>query len=121
MSESTQRFLTEITTLSRGLAEAHQETIEYWAPDLPPVTVAYAEIGHKLVDEFEEIDTRTRTAVFHLIEEGMEREDEELGTAVATGLIEGMAGRAARRGNWDNVRAELGPLSRSHADAWLAS
>ena len=121
MNEDTQRFLAEITALSNGLAEAHRETIEYWEPDSPPVTIAFAEIGHRLVDEFEAMDPGTRTSVFHLIEERIESDDEELATAIATGLIEGMAGRAARCGNWDSVRAEFGPLSRFHADAWAGS
>jgi hypothetical protein len=69
------------------------------------------------------MDSRTSDSIFHLIENGMESSDEELGTAVATGLIEGMVGYAcgsgSSEGRWDEVRSRLRRLSRSHADEWV--
>jgi len=97
----------------------HRETIEYWAPELPPITIAYAEIGTKLVDIFDALDPNTRRSIFALVETGMQSDDEAVGTAVATGLIEALVGHASRLGRWEHVGEELGPLSKSHADVWL--
>ncbi|QPF85087.1 hypothetical protein IC762_01765 [Bradyrhizobium genosp. L] len=119
MSETAERFLSEVVEFSPSLAEVYRETIKYWAPDLPPITVAYAEIGRKFADIFEELDPNTRASIFALVEAGMQSDDEAIGTAVATGLIEALVGRAWRTGRWEHVREELGPLSKSHADAWL--
>lgn len=121
MSENTEKFLADILALSPALAEAHKDTIDYWCPERPPVIIAYAEVGERLADEFDTMDVEMRSSVFNLIESGMKSEDNELGTAIATGLIEGLIGRAARKGNWPHVRAVLGPLSLSHADAWHQS
>jgi hypothetical protein len=46
--------------------------------------------------------------------------DAELSRAVATGMIEGIVGRAIRIGIWDEVQPLFGKLSASHAIAWAS-
>ncbi|QOZ30630.1 hypothetical protein [Bradyrhizobium sp. CCBAU 53421] len=119
MNEKAEKLLSEIVGLSLPLADVHRGTIDDWAPERPPATIAYGAVGTKLVDIFDELDPNTRRSIFALVEDGMQSDDEATGTAVATGLIEALAGRASRTGRWERVRAELGSLSRSHAEAWL--
>lgn len=75
MSENTEKFLADILALSPALAEAHKDTIDYWCPERPPVTIAYAEVGERLTDEFDTMDVEMRSSVFNLIESGMKSED----------------------------------------------
>jgi hypothetical protein len=121
MNDRPLEFLAHVSSLSPRLTQTYQDTLEYWAPDPPPFTVAYADIGRSIVDTFDTLEPSARKEIFSLIEEGMRSDDEALGVAVATGLIEGLAGRASRSGKWPHVRSELGPLCRSHADTWLQS
>lgn len=121
MNKYTRHFVDEISAIYPRLAQTHRETIKYWSPEDPPVTIVFGEIGDRIVEDFDAIEPGTKRTLFRRIEEGMASEDEELGTAVATGLIEAMIGKASHLGkNWEMFRPHLGPLTRSHADAWLS-
>lgn len=118
MNENSREFIEKMCLLSPRLVDAHKETIDWWKPDVPPVTIAFGDIGQRIVDDLSATDAATNDAIFRLIEEGMTSDDDELGRAVATGLIEAMVGRAAHLGILDQVRTHFGKLSRSHADWW---
>jgi hypothetical protein len=113
-------FVREITACSPGLSTAHQAIIDYWAPDNPPTTVALSELGDRIVDDFNLVDRATNEAIFRMIEEALAKGNIELSTAVATGMIEGIVGRAIRNGLWDEVQPLFGKLSASHAAAWAS-
>lgn len=118
MNMKATEFLNDLAGISPAIMQARDETIAYWAPDEPPITVAFAEVGHALVDEIAILDNSAREAAFLMIEEGISSEDEQLSTAVATGLIEAMVGHAAKRGSYSEILALLGSNSRLHAKAW---
>jgi hypothetical protein len=107
-----------ITSLSPGLSDAYQETIKYWAPDTPPTTIALSELGHRVVDQIRSVEPATNDAIFKAIEDALAEGELELTTAVATGMIEGIVGRATSTGIWDEVLPRLGKLSASHARQW---
>lgn len=94
MDNKATELLDRLSRLSPFIAEARNETIDYWSPDEPPITVAFAEIGHAIVDKIDELDSDAQQAAFQMIEEGISSDDEQLSTAVATGLIEGIVGHA---------------------------
>ena len=113
-------FLDRMACLWLGVAKARKETERYWTPEEPPLTEAFSEVGHRIVDDMALFDSDTKRSIMELIEEGMESLDEPLGTAVATGLIEGMIGRAAHvDGKLNELLSDFGPLSRAHATAWI--
>jgi len=118
MNIETLAFLDGLARISPVIAQARSETVAYWSPDAPPITTAFAEIGRAIVDNIDAFDSAAQQATFQLIEAGMSSDDEQLSTAVATGQIEGLVGRANRRGNFPDFLARLGPNSRSHALAW---
>ena len=118
MTNLTQKFLVDLAGLFNPLLTTYQETIEYWAPEEPPFIIAFGDIGQCIGQAFDEMDSATRAAVFDKIETGMTSDDEQLDIAVATGLVEALVGHAARYGNWETIRKELRPATRSHADAW---
>ncbi len=120
MSELVDSFVHEITACLPSLRAAHQATIDYWAPDDPPVTIALSELGRRIVDDINSVDRATKKAIFKVIEEALAKGDAELSTAVATGVVEGIVGRAVRIGIWSEVRPLIGKLSAAHATAWAS-
>lgn len=118
MNTKASEFLDRLARISPLIEEARSETIEYWSPDEPPMTVAFAEIGHAIVDKIDALDSDAQQAAFQMIEEGISSDDEQLSTAVATGLIEAIVGRSADRGSFPEFLAKLGQNSRFHAVAW---
>jgi hypothetical protein len=120
MNELVASFAHEIAGLSPGLSVEYRETMRYWAPDDPPPTIVMGDLGNRIVDDFNLVDRATNEAVFNAIEDALAMGDTELFTAVATGMIEAIVGRAIRIGIWDEVLPMFGKLSRSHAIAWAS-
>lgn len=121
MKESIALFIRELVALAPGLGAAYQDTIDYWGPDEPPVTVALSDLGHRVVDDFSSVDATVNESVFRAIESALGSGDGEVATAVATGILEAMIGRAIRVGIWERVQPMLGERSTSHAAVWTAS
>lgn len=119
MIDPTKKFLNDLFLLSPVLADTHKETLEYWHPEPPPVTIAYAEIGKAIVDQIDAMREDTRRGVFDLIEDGVKSSNQDLGVAVATGLLEALVGRACRKDTGSRILKELGPQAQAHARAWL--
>ena len=120
MNEQAVSFIQEITALSSGLSLAYQETINYWAPHSPPLTVALSSLGRRVVTDFNSVDFATNEAVFNVIERAFAKGDWELSTAVATGMIEAIVGEAIHVGIWGEILPLFGKLSASHALAWAS-
>lgn len=113
-------FVNALIHLTSGLQTAHDETLEYWHPDEPPVTTLFAALGDRIADEFKIMDQDMNSRIFALIESAMASGDQELVTAVATGLIEAMISRvAANEESLQQLTQALGLLSRKHAKVWL--
>ena len=120
MQEQVTSFILKITGISPGLKDEYNKISAYWAPDQPPVTTALGQLGDRIVDDLDIIDLVANEAIFAEIEKVMVGDDIELKTAVATGMIEGIVGRASRGGTWDRIRPILGKASASYADAWAS-
>lgn len=120
MQEKCQEFITTLVNQSEELKAAYIETIKYWEPDEPPITTLFAALGRRIVEEFDKIDSVTNQRTFQLVESAMASGDCNLETAVATGLIEAVVGKAyLKEGMWQQISPMLGELSRSHAEAWI--
>ena len=120
MNEQAVSFIQEVTALSPGLSAEHQETINYWAPDSPPLIVALGSLGRRVVADFNSVDLSMNQAVFNAIEHALAKGDWELSTAVATGMIEAIVGHALDFEIWDEILPLFGKLSASHAIAWAS-
>jgi hypothetical protein len=107
---------------SRNLESAYRESIEYWEPDAPPVTVLFSALGDQVAEHFDSTDDEVNRRIFDLIETAMKSGENELVVAVATGTIEAVVARAfCEEGLWNRIAPMLGTLSKQHAQAWLAS
>jgi hypothetical protein len=113
-------FLAQLSSVWPVVGTAFLKSTAYWHPDEPPLTVVFGDIGQVIVDHFDVIDSEVRAEIMKLIEVGIATEDEQLGIAVETGMIEAMTGAAANtKGRTEALLNELCPLSKAHAKAWL--
>ncbi|KAA5918991.1 hypothetical protein F1536_29020 [Achromobacter xylosoxidans] len=100
---------------------AYRDVIDEWQPEEPPVTELFAALGYQIAEDFRCADTDANLRTFSLIEKAMESGDQELITAVATGIIEALVTRAAQvEGLWAQVAPVLGRRSLHHAESWLS-
>lgn len=114
-------FIDLLVITSGRLQAAYQEILDEWQPEEPPVTTLFAALGDRIAEDFFSIDIGANRRIFSLIEQAMESSNQELVTAVATGLIEALVARTVRNeGLWEQVTPLLGPRSLLHAEAWLA-
>jgi hypothetical protein len=119
MSSKIDDFTDALIRVLPYLSEVHQRTVDYWSPDEPPVTILFADLGRAISDGFEGLDEKKRVEIFELIESGINSDDEVLGTAVATGLIEAMLGRAYRINIWGKMEKYFIGSSKRHAQVWM--
>ncbi|MFI8384437.1 hypothetical protein [Pseudomonas sp. NPDC079086] len=121
MDEDCRGFIAALIAQAPALESALRETLEYWEPDEPPVTILFAALGERMVDEFNSAGADANQRRFHLIESAMNSSNSDLVTAVATGLLEAIVSAASRQeGLLPRVSLMLGKLSRRHVNAWLA-
>lgn len=114
-------FIGFLVIISGGLHASYQEVLDEWQPEEPPVTTTFAALGYRIAEDFSSADIDVNRRVFSLIEEAMGSNNQELITAVATGLIEALATRVAHQEDlWERVVPFLGPRTRIHAETWLA-
>jgi hypothetical protein len=121
MNKHCQNFIRSLDAAFPSTKKIESDMASEWAPEEPPVTTLFAAVGYEIAESFDSNDEAVNRSLFALIEKSMDSADPMLGVAVATGLIEGMATRAAQvDGLWARITPQLGPKSLSHANAWLS-
>lgn len=119
MNDSSRRFIELLVAVAPPLKVTFEDTIAYWRPEPPPVTIAFGELGESLVEHYQFFGPDQIREIMTIIEEGINSQNDELSTAVATGLIEAIVGHAsAVKDRLEPILSQFGPASRSHADAW---
>ncbi len=119
MEASCVQFIEKMMKTSDFLQSIVLETLEYWEPDPPPVTILFAAIGKELTRRFDSMGNESRGIAFELIEDAMNANDNALKTAVATGVIEAIVSESSRNDElWSRIELQLGSASKHHAEAW---
>ncbi|MCO7246026.1 hypothetical protein [Halomonas sp. Mc5H-6] len=119
MGRKYREFLTELFAIDSSLKVVSDNVYEDWAPVSPPLTILFATIGVKFAEEYEERSLEINQKILRLVEEGVVSEDEELGTAVATGMVEAMVNNFLLDGiQWEKCKKQLGEQTLKHAEAW---
>lgn len=119
MESSCKAFVAAFVEQSPRFQSKYRETLDYWAPDEPPSTILFGDLGQCVVEEFDSAGPSVNQRIFKLIEDGMASGEEQLATAVATGLIEAVVTYTDKDENlWRRVSSMFGERSRKHADAW---
>jgi hypothetical protein len=115
-------FIDKLIACSTDLEGTHKEVLAEWAPDEPPTTTLFAELGAKIAKDFCSGNRQSIRQISSLIEQAMQSDDVQLVTVVATGLIEALATKAIQaNGCWQELVMHLGPRSKHHAQSWFSS
>ena len=107
------------TQRSDHIKNAVIRCVEYWLPEQAPLILLFSTIGKVLVKQLDALNDDEKTFLFQHIEDGMCSNEDELATAVATGLVESLV--TASDGNdvlWKDIEQHLGSESNKHAIAW---
>lgn len=113
------QFANDMLSRSAFLRDNCQDLKEYTDPEclLPISLLGY--FGGQIAGQYDTLASREWALLSALIEQGMASEDDDVSTAVATGLIEGLIHRAeAVVGLWPKIEVGLGSPARSYADAY---
>lgn len=117
--ESMMRFADQMLSESAFLRDNCRDLEEYRDPEEPLPISLLGHFGGEIAKQYDTIGHEEWRRLSDLIEQGLTSGDSDVGTAVATGLIEGLIHRAeAIEGAWPKIELGLGPLARSYADAY---
>ena len=113
------RFADNMLSRSAFLRDNCQDLEEYNDPKcLLPISLLGSFSG-QIAKQYDALAPEEWALLSALIEQGLASDDEDVKTAVSTGLIEGLIHRAeAVEGLWPRIEAGLGSLARSYADAY---
>lgn len=101
------------------LNEKLNRCLAHWGIESPPPIWAFGEVGDAIADNLEALPDETREKIFASIEIGMASPDDDLSTAMATGLIEALISHSdGKAGLWEQIERLLGPDSKKYALAW---
>lgn len=117
--ESMMQFADNMLSRSAFLRDHCQDLEEYSDPECPLPISLLGYFGGQIAKRYDALAPEEWALLSALIEQGMASEDDDVSTAVATGLIEGLIHRAeAVEGLWPRIEAGLGSLTRGYADAY---
>ena len=117
--ESMMQFADHMLIESAFLRDNCRDLEEYRDPEEPLPISLLGHFGGEIAKQYDAIGPEEWRRLSALIEQGLASEDSDIGTAVATGLIEGLIHRAeVVEGLWSRIEAALGPQARSYADAY---
>ena len=113
------RFADDMLSRSAFLRDNCQDLEEYNDPEcLLPISLL-GSFGGQIAKQYDALAPEEWALLSALIEQGLASDDEDVRTAVSTGLIEGLIHRAETvEGLWRRIEVGLGSLARSYADAY---
>ena len=119
-SQSMMQFAEYMLSRSKFLRDHCTHLESFRNPEcLLPIPML-GQFGQRIAVNFDAIPSGEWASLSAMIEEGLTSDDDDVGTAVATGLIEGLIHRAEDVETlWPRIEASLGPEARSYADAYL--
>jgi hypothetical protein len=117
--KSVYRNIVDLANLTAPSRRALRELEREWKPELPPSTVAMAEIGRSVAAGLHEIPDRELRVLLASLEELLANGDEETRIAVATGFLEALlAQSSAGRLDFSKIAPFLGKESRKYCIEW---
>lgn len=104
----------------KPMKSAKDSAKELWGGEDVPFLFLCGEIGRTFINSFDLLSANEKTYIFTAIETGIRSEDEELSTAIATGLLEAMLINAEKNPLiLSRVDALLGKESKRYLDGWI--
>ncbi|CCQ39737.1 hypothetical protein ACMVCI_004673 [Yersinia enterocolitica] len=112
-------YLSVFSQTSEYIKSEVNKCIEYWLPDSPPTILLFSLVGKALVNQLGSLSKLEKTTLFQHIETGMKSDNDELATAVATGLVESLITASDENESvWQEIESYLHVESKKHALAW---
>ena len=119
MNVQTQEYLERLTRMAPALGDCVARLAASWAPESPPLTILFSEVGDAIASHLAQMPRDLQQKLFAEIERGISSQNDELRTALTTGLIEALVGRSDKQ---PELVAELellfGARSLKHAREW---
>ena len=113
------QFAENMLSRSAFLRRHCRDLEKFTDPECPLPNSLLGEFGWEIANNWDAITPDEWALLSAEIERGLASDDDDIGTAVATGLIEGLIHRAeVIDGLWPTIEARLGPLARRYADAY---
>ena len=113
-------FIKRLRIISSEVLCDYDREVKDWAPEPSPLTTRFSAIGDKLAELTLSSGVGVGPDVYELVELALVTGDDDLQTAVNTGLIEAMVARSFDEvSGWSRIRERLGPKSLSHAESWI--
>lgn len=112
-------FIREFSRVSDRINERALQEVDFWLPSSPPAIPILGAIGQEISENFGDFSEIQKRELLSLIEQYLVLEDEDISSAIATGLIEGLLHKAEDEDKLSEVLLFLGPESRKYAEAWL--
>ncbi|MCD0505059.1 hypothetical protein [Bordetella petrii] len=114
----TDEFIARVTQIE-PLKAVNEHAIRTWGADLKNLLCGY--LGQGIVDHYDGFTPQQKAYLCDTIEAGMDKGDESLKTAIATGLLEALHQRAMRLHRWEEIKPLLGPHAMNYLHAWINS
>ncbi|MDQ9129177.1 hypothetical protein RDT67_22420 [Serratia fonticola] len=112
-------YLSFFTQASEYIKNEVNRCVEYWLPEPPSTILLFSLVGKALVNQLASLNHSEKSALFQHIETGMRSDNDELATAVATGLVESLVTASdENKSVWKEIEAYLHVESKKHALAW---
>ncbi|KEY58941.1 hypothetical protein [Serratia sp. DD3] len=112
-------YLTVFAQTSEYIKNEVNRCIEYWLPEPPPTILLFSLVGKALVNQLGSLSQLEKSTLFQHIETGMRSDNDELATAVATGLVESLITASDENESvWQEIESYLHVESKKHALAW---
>ena len=121
-NRSSMTFAEDMLSRSAFLRDHCHDLEEFMDSENPLPISLLGQFGGVIANNFEALAPNEWAALAAMIEQGLTSDDDDVSTAVATGLIEGMIHRAEAIDNlWPRIEAGLGSKARSYADAYRSA
>ncbi len=112
-------YLSFFMLKSESIKNEVKNCVDYWLPESPPIILLFSRVGKTLAAQLSLLSSSEKQFFFQHIEAGMCSEEDELATAVATGLVESLVTASDENTElWKEIESNLQPESKKHALAW---
>ncbi|CRY57270.1 Uncharacterised protein [Yersinia intermedia] len=112
-------YISVFSQTSEYIKNEVNRCIQYWLPEPPPTILLFSLVGKALVNQLDSLSQSEKSTLFQHIETGMRSDNDELATAVATGLVESLiTATDENKSVWQEIERYLHVESKKHALAW---
>jgi hypothetical protein len=119
MDKYVNEYLSIFIQKSEYIKNEVNKSVEYWYPDPPPTILLFSLVGKALVSQLATLEQSDKSIFFQHIETGMMSDNDDLATAVATGLIESLVTTTDENESmWKKIESCLYTESKKHALSW---